>query len=213
MVIISRLLSSIRQLKFWILICSLGTGCATTEKEEIVQDDKSKKTKPTHSSLVINGDKSIHHSAPLPSYIPVDNPLYVGEAAVGMGADFLAWDFNRDGRIDMVEKYKSKGKIEFRAFDFNFDGKVDVKVGANNGAHIYYRSGKRTGKMPTPPSKKSQKSDQNMKVQAGAEATKTKASPAKMPAEKTADTPAAAEEKKGQDHSKQDPAPQGRQAL
>ena len=39
---------------------------------------------------------------------------------------FDAFDFNNDGRPDMVEKFSDSGEYLGTAYDFNLDGKIDV---------------------------------------------------------------------------------------
>ncbi|MGE0172896.1 MAG: hypothetical protein AB7T49_08930 [Oligoflexales bacterium] len=38
---------------------------------------------------------------------------------------YRGWDYNHDGRIDMLEKTSSTGEVTDRFFDYDFDGKID----------------------------------------------------------------------------------------
>jgi hypothetical protein len=80
----------------------------------------------THFSL-IKGD-AVTASNELPVYYPIWVVWYRGEVEVSRELGYRGWDFNSDGRIDLVEML-TKGEspaVTARVYDFNFDGTVDL---------------------------------------------------------------------------------------
>ena len=67
----------------------------------------------------------IGFSMPLPDLTRVYRESYQGDKLVNQSLAYRVWDFNKDGRYDLVEVLNSKGEIELRAYDLDFDGIVD----------------------------------------------------------------------------------------
>ena len=103
------------------LICSiLAPACSTTEKDSqksigsgIKVDDYLKeywqKERPPWPSRVTVWEKYVE-----------DNELIGAERA------YELWDFNGDGRVDMVQKLNSFGQPVENAYDFDLDGSIDA---------------------------------------------------------------------------------------
>ena len=104
-----------------ILLSILIYGCATTPEEP-----GSKPIERTHFSL-LKGD-AVKASSELPVYYPVWVVWYRGEVEVSRELGFRAWDFNGDGRIDMVEALSrvETPEVTARAYDFHFEGAIDL---------------------------------------------------------------------------------------
>ena len=104
-----------------ILLSILTYSCVTPPeppKEEPVER--------THFSL-LKGDVE-KYSSELPSYYPIWVVWYRGEVEVSRELGFRGWDFNDDGRIDLVEVMSKSepAEVTARAYDFHFDGAIDV---------------------------------------------------------------------------------------
>ena len=109
------------------ILCSilsflLGFSCSTTDnmtKEVAVPADK-----PTHYTLRL-GD-AVNHQKPLPAYRPILIDWHYKNGAVKTAMGYHGWDFNQDGRLDMVEVLKENGETNTYVFDFDFDGEIDM---------------------------------------------------------------------------------------
>lgn len=67
----------------------------------------------------------IHFSMPLPDLTKVFREKYQGDKLLSQNLAYRVWDFNKDGRYDLVEVLDDKGQPKLRAYDFDFDGTVD----------------------------------------------------------------------------------------
>lgn len=77
----------------------------------------------THCTLQI-GEK-IPNPTPLPeeTKILVNWHLLNGSKVTSVG--FRGWDFNRDGRYEMVDVLNEDGTLQARVYDFDGDGVID----------------------------------------------------------------------------------------
>ena len=137
------------------IISILGMGCASTQKEqdepeeqeqkeqeqeeeqeqEQEEGDESSHHKPTAaiwSFDLKNGQKVIYDQAtwqrkqrPWPNSSIVWRKILDEESLMSMSMAFEAWDFNGDGRVNMVVKVGPIGKVEGIAYDFDGDGRID----------------------------------------------------------------------------------------
>ena len=82
------------------------------------QDDE------TAYEIIKVGDP-VSFSMPLPDLTKVYREKYKGEKLLSQSLAYRVWDFNKDGRYDLVEVINEKGDVKLRAFDLDFDGKVD----------------------------------------------------------------------------------------
>ena len=78
----------------------------------------------THYTLKV-GEK-INHGAPLPSQSQIMVTWHMSDGTTNKVHGFNGWDFNKDGRYDMVEVLDEKGKVQNLVFDFDGDGVVDA---------------------------------------------------------------------------------------
>lgn len=62
---------------------------------------------------------------PLPNYVPMYLKKITENKEVSRRLAYRAWDFNRDGLMDMVETINEDGAVISRSFDFDFDGSID----------------------------------------------------------------------------------------
>ena len=63
---------------------------------------------------------------PRPNYRPVYVIVKEKDIEKGRELAYHTWDFNHDGKADMVEALDSKGGVFMRLYDFNFDGQIDT---------------------------------------------------------------------------------------
>ncbi|MEZ4741179.1 MAG: hypothetical protein R3B45_01830 [Bdellovibrionota bacterium] len=86
--------------------------------------DLSKANEPTHYTLRLG--KTIANTKPLPNYTPIWVDWHYQNGAVKSKLGYKSWDFNSDGRIDMLEVLSDDGRSVFEVYDFNFDGTIDL---------------------------------------------------------------------------------------
>ena len=105
-----------------ILLSILTCKCVTPEPTLVDE----KPVDRTHFSL-LKGD-AVKFSSELPTYYPIWVVWYRGEVEISRTLGYRGWDFNDDGRIDMVEVLASgdNPEVTARAYDFHFDGAIDV---------------------------------------------------------------------------------------
>jgi hypothetical protein len=103
---------------FGIILSILAGACATTEKTV------AEKPKPTHFTLKMQkeevGDKLV------PTGYPIHVDWYEGEQLMVSEPAFRGWDFNGDGRIEMLEQVDTATNNVKLFYDFDFDGRIDV---------------------------------------------------------------------------------------
>ena len=110
-----------------LILSILVVGCATTQKEPDTSD--SKETAVNEGEL--NSVYVVVQGKWEQGYPPMANklPFYYQEWQEGevksVSEGYVGWDFNGDGRIDMVQSLNSQGKAIETAFDFDLDGRVD----------------------------------------------------------------------------------------
>lgn len=100
-------------------ICSLVCGCQTTKKAS----EEAEKIQ-----FVIEKGAIEPNTGAIPQYIPVYVKTMKGQEVVDKKLGYRGWDFNKDGRIDMLEILDDKGLVSTTAFDFDLDGTVDLKL-------------------------------------------------------------------------------------
>jgi hypothetical protein len=98
----------------WLLLAA----CSTTSKD----DDQDGLTR-THYLLEV-GEK-IPHPAPLPTETKIVVQWHLKNGETRRVEGFKGWDFNRDGRFEMVDVLNEDGTLQSRAFDFDGDGTID----------------------------------------------------------------------------------------
>lgn len=110
-----------------LILSILVVGCATTQKKPDTSDS-------TEAAVNGVGYKPVYVMVQgkwEQSYPPMANklPFYYQEWQEGevksVSEGYVGWDFNNDGRIDMVQSLNSQGKAIETAFDFDLDGSVD----------------------------------------------------------------------------------------
>lgn len=67
----------------------------------------------------------VSFSMPLPDLTKVYREKYQGDQLISQNLAYRVWDFNKDGRYDLVEVIDDKGALKLRAYDLDFDGVVD----------------------------------------------------------------------------------------
>lgn len=96
-----------------------ASGCATTEEAAPKAPEK------THYTLS-TGQTTVH-----PGLLPRETPVFVewhysnGDKKSQQG--FTGWDFDGDGRFEMVEVLNDEASVQATIFDFDGDGQIDSK--------------------------------------------------------------------------------------
>lgn len=110
----------IRTLTVFMVVClvALTSACASTQGESDELGGE------THYTLK-RGEPTVH-----PKPLPVETPIIVkrfksdGTSVASEG--FRGWDFNDDGRFEMVDVLNADGSVQARLYDFDEDGLTDM---------------------------------------------------------------------------------------
>lgn len=78
----------------------------------------------THYTL--HKGKTVIHPTPLPSETPILVDWFDTEGNMKTTNGFRGWDFNGDGRFEMVEVLGTDGIVQARVYDFDGDGTTDL---------------------------------------------------------------------------------------
>ncbi len=104
-----------------LLLISLPVlGCSTTET---VQEGSVTKT----HYLLTTGDTEVHQGL-LPNETPVFIEWHYSNGDRKRHKGFTGWDFDGDGRFEMVDVLAEDTGVETTIFDFDGDGKIDQKT-------------------------------------------------------------------------------------
>lgn len=76
-----------------------------------------------------NGE-TVNHPKPLPNEIPVYIKWHMSDGSVEKLLGFRGWDFNRDGKFEMLEILNEDGSIQSYSYDFDGDGNIDAVADA-----------------------------------------------------------------------------------
>lgn len=100
------------------LAAALG-GCATTGEEGDLHGE-------TH--YVLRRGETKHHPAPLPSETTIMVEKFKAEGGSTVSEGFRGWDFDGDGKFEMVDVLAANGHIQSRIYDFDGDGHIDDRA-------------------------------------------------------------------------------------
>ena len=108
-------------IKIWTSeIFGLFTSCATTpppvEEQPI----------PVRVGFEVKSTSVIENPSPLQNQSEIEVTWNMSDGSVETQKSFRGWDFDHDGRFDMLEILTSDGKTKSWAMDFNSDGKIDI---------------------------------------------------------------------------------------
>lgn len=129
------------------------SACTTLDPKD--QDGKIIKT---HYTLRA-GDRKLN-PPPLPAKTPISVDWHYSDGSSSTISGFRGYDFDGDGRFEMVEVLKKDGTIQSYVYDFDHDGRVDqvtphdARTGATplvEDAQLPDVYREFTGPMPTPP--------------------------------------------------------------
>ncbi len=95
-------------------------GCSTTE-------EKPEKEVKTHYTLKLG--KTKEHGNPLPDETIILVDWHSKDGKVKTVDGFRGWDFNEDGRFEMIEVLDQHAKAHTYVYDFDGDGVIDKVVG------------------------------------------------------------------------------------
>jgi hypothetical protein len=102
---------------FMVLLSALG--CSTTETSQ------NEPLKRTHY-LLTTGDTEVN-SGLLPNETPVFVEWHYSNGDRKKHKGFSGWDFDGDGRFEMVDVINEDSAVQATVFDFDSDGKIDQK--------------------------------------------------------------------------------------
>jgi len=120
------------------LLALVAGGCSTTEKN--AGDPKA--VIETH--FTVEPQKAIVHVRPFPEQTPIRVTSHMSDGSRVSRIGFNGWDFNGDGRFDLVEVRTRDGAAQAWVYDFDFDGKVDMTEGVNGGRRMFAPNSGRT---------------------------------------------------------------------
>jgi len=75
--------------------------------------------------------RPVAHQSPLPHQTEIRVTSWYSDGSRQTRTGLWGWDFNADGRFDMVEVLGRDGKRAAIVYDFNFDGRVDMTENAD----------------------------------------------------------------------------------
>ena len=79
----------------------------------------------TETHFTLENGTFIKHPPPLPDEIPVSKVVHSSDGTKEALVGYRMWDFNHDGRADLIETLNGAGQTERFEYDFNFDGQID----------------------------------------------------------------------------------------
>jgi len=109
-------------------ICSLlsatllHTACASNEKANPAATQEAVVT----GYFAVNDGHVVRYPDPLPNKIQYQVDWHDSGLSVPANKRYVGWDFNKDGRPDMLEVKNGDGSGQIYYFDFDNDGHVDV---------------------------------------------------------------------------------------
>ncbi len=95
-------------------------ACSTTET---AQDSPVTKT----HYVLTTGDSEVHHGL-LPNETPVFIEWHYSNGDRKKHKGFTGWDFDGDGRFEMVDVLAEANDVDTTIFDFNGDGTIDQQL-------------------------------------------------------------------------------------
>lgn len=104
----------------WFLVGLVGIGCSSSPKSNLSDP----KVTVTETSVLV-GKPNLYRD-PLPVRVPLAIREDLSDGSSSTDDRFRGWDVNRDGRVDVVEKFDERGNLQSAAYDFDYDGKVDM---------------------------------------------------------------------------------------
>jgi hypothetical protein len=96
-----------------------NSGCFSSGSEPIVDPNQ-----PSH--YTISRGTVQPNPYPLPDYTPVYLDWHLMGGGMNRTLAYQSWDFDKDGRLDMVEILRKDGSREAFVFDFDGDGHPDM---------------------------------------------------------------------------------------
>ena len=90
-------------------------GCATTEEPK----------GPAEPQLMLKAGATIPHVSPLPDQTNIEVVWHHPDGRKVTYRGFRQWDFDKDGRVEMLEVFDEAGEVKAYVYDFDADGKVD----------------------------------------------------------------------------------------
>jgi hypothetical protein len=102
----------------------LGLSCAST-------DEKSDENIKTHYTLTLGKTKV--HGEPLANETMIKVNWHHANGDVKTVDGFRGWDFDYDGRFEMIEVLSESGEPQTYVFDFDADGVIDAVQGDEAG--------------------------------------------------------------------------------
>jgi hypothetical protein len=121
---------------FMLSLCGLVTACLTrqhsskSEAESSLEDLSAAdggKAKPAPPSFyTLKQGTKLQNAAPLPDRTEIMVNWTFSDGSQKTQEGFRGWDFDHDGRFEMLEVLDQNGKPAMWAYDFNADGVIDL---------------------------------------------------------------------------------------
>jgi hypothetical protein len=113
-------------LVFWALSgvsCTTITGAIQGPKE------------PERLYYVLRPGNPVPTPSPLPTHTDIHVEWHFDDQSTSTALGYRGWDFDRNGRFDMVEVFDSQGQVQTRIFDFDGDGVIDETKSGQEMSH------------------------------------------------------------------------------
>jgi hypothetical protein len=110
-------------LKSLLIVAILGAVLAASCVEK--KQDGIAEVPVTKVSFDLERGESVRHAEPLPSKTTLQVVWTMSDGTKQKGDLFRAWDFDRDGRFDMLEQLNKQGDVVSWGMDFDGDGTID----------------------------------------------------------------------------------------
>ena len=133
-----------------LVLAAMFTSCVTSkpssematenasESDVISTDQQGKPVVPSFYTLK-EGVK-IQYAAPLPNKTEIMVNWTYSDGGKKTQEGFRGWDFDHDGRFEMLEVLDTSGKPTMWAYDFNADGVIDFVQKAEQVQRVFERS-------------------------------------------------------------------------
>ena len=112
---------------FALLAGAILAGCFTTAAKQPESGVATAKQAPKVIAYDVKQGPWVAHNQPLPAEQNVFIDWYYSDGSVVRQRAYRGWDFNADGRFDMLEALDAERKTSARLFDFTGNGKIDLE--------------------------------------------------------------------------------------
>lgn len=105
---------------FVLSVVGACVACATTQEQG--------PEKPVKTHYTLSTEETVIHPSPLPRETPVDVEWFYSNGDSKKQRGYTGWDFDGDGRFEMVEVHAENTSVQATVFDFDGDGEIDKTI-------------------------------------------------------------------------------------